>query len=202
MKDFVVAFVTLFVAVDALAILPLFVTLTEDLSPRERRRIIVQSLVTATVVAIVFVFFARTVFDVIGIHDYDFMVAGGALLFAIATLDMVSGRKFARQVETVGAVPIGIPLVVGPAVLTSSLILADVAGLAPTLAAIVLNIAIAGAVFLAADLFTRLLGQAGSRAVSKVASLILAAFAVMMIRRGIVAIILAGLAAAPPSPGG
>jgi len=200
-KDFVVAFVTLFVAVDAIGILPLFITLTEDVAPRERQRIIVQSLVTATVVAIVFVFFARTVFDVIGIHDYDFMVAGGALLFAIATLDMVSGRKFARQVETVGAVPIGIPLVVGPAVLTSSLILADVAGLAPTLAAIVLNIAIAGAVFLAADLFTRLLGQAGSRAVSKVASLILAAFAVMMIRRGIVAIILAGLAAAPPSAG-
>ena len=202
MKDFVVAFVTLFVAVDALAILPLFVTLTEDLSPRERRRIIVQSLVTATVVAIVFVFFARKVFDLIGIHVYDFMVAGGVLLFAIATLDLVSGRKFARQVETVGAVPLGIPLIVGPAVLTSSLILADVAGLAPTLTAIVLNIAIAGAVFLGADLFTRLLGQAGSRAVSKVASLIMAAFAVMMIRRGIDAIILAGLAAATSGSAG
>jgi len=200
-KDFVVAFVTLFVAVDALAIFPLFVTLTEDLSPRERRRIIVQSLVTATVVAIVFVFFARKVFDLIGIHDYDFMVAGGVLLFAIATLDLVSGRKFARQVETVGAVPIGVPLIVGPAVLTSSLILVAMAGVAPTLAAIILNIAIAGAVFLAADLFTRLLGQAGSRAVSKVASLIMAAFAVMMIRRGIIAI-LASLAAAPPGSGG
>jgi len=201
-KDFVVAFVTLFVAVDALAILPLFVTLTEDLAPRERRRIIIQSLVTATVVAIAFVFFARKVFDLIGIHVYDFMVAGGVLLFAIAMLDLVSGRKFARQVETVGAVPIGVPLIVGPAVLTSSLILADVAGMAPTLAAIVLNIAIAGAVFLAADLFTRLLGQAGSRAVSKVASLIMAAFGVMMIRKGIVAIILAGLAAATPGSAG
>jgi len=200
-KDFVVAFVTLFVAVDALAILPLFVTLTEDLSPRERRRIIVQSLVTATVVAIAFVFFARKVFDLIGIHVYDFMVAGGVLLFAIALLDLVSGRKFARQVETVGAVPLGIPLIVGPAVLTSSLILVDVAGIAPTLTAIVLNIAIAGAVFLAADVFTRLLGQAGSRAVSKVASLIMAAFAVMMIRRGIVAI-LAGLAAATSGSAG
>jgi len=194
-KDFVVAFVTLFVAVDAIGILPLFISLTEDLAPRERRRIIVQSLVTATVVAIVFVFFARKVFDLIGIHDYDFMVAGGVLLFAIATLNLVSGRKFARQVETVGAVPIGIPLIVGPAVLSSSLILVDVAGIAPTLTAIILNIAIAGAVFLAADLFTRLLGQAGSRAVSKVASLIMAAFGVMMIRQGIDAIILAGLAA-------
>ena len=201
MKDFVVAFVTLFVAVDAIGILPLFITLTEDVAPRERQRIIVQSLVTATVVAIVFVFFARKVFDLIGIHVYDFMVAGGVLLFAIALLDLVSGRKFARQVETVGAVPLGIPLIVGPAVLTSSLILVDVAGIAPTLTAIVLNIAIAGIVFLAADLFTRFLGQAGSRAVSKVASLIIAAFGVMMIRRGIVAI-LAGLAAATSGPAG
>jgi small neutral amino acid transporter SnatA (MarC family) len=56
-------------------------------------------------------------------------------------------------------------------------------------------------VFLAADLFTRLLGQAGSRAVSKVASLILAAFGVMMIRKGIVAI-LAGLAAASSGSAG
>jgi len=200
-KDFVVAFVTLFVAVDAIGILPLFITLTEDVAPRERQRIIVQSLVTATVVAIVFVFFARKVFDLIGIHVYDFMVAGGVLLFAIALLDLVSGRKFARQVETVGAVPLGIPLIVGPAVLTSSLILVDVAGIAPTLTAIVLNIAIAGIVFLAADLFTRFLGQAGSRAVSKVASLIIAAFGVMMIRRGIVAI-LAGLAAATSGPAG
>jgi len=200
-QNFVVAFVTLFVAVDAIGILPLFITLTEDVAPRERQRIIVQSLVTATVVAIVFVFFARKVFDLIGIHVYDFMVAGGVLLFAIALLDLVSGRKFARQVETVGAVPLGIPLIVGPAVLTSSLILVDVAGIAPTLTAIVLNIAIAGIVFLAADLFTRFLGQAGSRAVSKVASLIIAAFGVMMIRRGIVAI-LAGLAAATSGPAG
>ena len=200
MRNFAVAFVTLFVAVDALGVLPLFIGLTEDLAPRERRRIILQSLLTAVTAAILFVFFAKKVFDLIGIEVEDFMVAGGVLLFAIALLDLVSGRKFARQVETVGAVPLGIPLIVGPAVLTSSLILVDVTGAVPTLVAIVLNIAIAGAVFLGADLFTRLLGQAGSRAVSKVASLIMAAFAVMMIRRGVAGILAAlAAAAAPPT---
>ncbi len=199
MRNFAVAFVTLFVAVDALGVLPLFIGLTEDLAPRERRRIILQSLLTAVTAAVLFVFFAKKVFDLIGIEVEDFMVAGGVLLFAIALVDLVSGRKIARQVETVGAVPLGIPLIVGPAVLTSSLILVDVAGVVPTLVAIVVNIAIAGIVFLGADLFTRFLGQAGSRAVSKVAALIMAAFAVMMIRRG-VAGILAALAAAAASP--
>ena len=198
MRNFAIAFVTLFVAVDALGVFPLFISLTEGLAPRERRRIILQSLLTAVIAAVLFVFFAKKVFDLIGIKVEDFMVAGGVLLFAIALLELVSGRKFARQVETVGAVPLGIPLIVGPAVLTSSLILVDVAGAVPTLAAIVLNIAIAGAVFLGADLFTRLLGQAGSRAVSKVAALIMAAFAVMMIRRGVAGILAALAATATP----
>jgi multiple antibiotic resistance protein len=197
-RNFAIAFVTLFVAVDALGVFPLFISLTEGLAPRERRRIILQSLLTAVIAAVLFVFFAKKVFDLIGIKVEDFMVAGGVLLFAIALLELVSGRKFARQVETVGAVPLGIPLIVGPAVLTSSLILVDVAGAVPTLAAIVLNIAIAGAVFLGADLFTRLLGQAGSRAVSKVAALIMAAFAVMMIRRGVAGILAALAATATP----
>ena len=198
MRNFAIAFVTLFVAVDALGVFPLFISLTEGLAPRERRRIILQSLLTAVIAAVLFVFFAKKVFDLIGIKVEDFMVAGGVLLFAIALLELVSGRKFARQVETVGAVPLGIPLIVGPAVLTSSLILVDVAGAVPTLVAIVVNIALAGIVFLGADLFTRLLGQAGSRAVSKVAALIMAAFAVMMIRRGVAGILAALAATATP----
>ena len=200
-KDFVVAFVTLLVAVDAIGILPLFIGLTEDLDRRQRRRIIAQSLVTALAVGVAFVFLAKTVFDLIGIHVYDFTVAGGLLLLVIATLDLASGRKFARQIETVGAVPIGTPLIVGPAVMTSSLILVDVTGLVPMLVSLVLNVGLAGAVFLGADLITRLLGQAGSRAASKVASLILAAFAVMMIRKGLIGIIATLAVSAAQGPG-
>ena len=80
--------------------------------------------------------------------------------------------------------PIGTPLIIGPATLTMSLILVDVYGLVQTLLAIVANIVVAGAVFLSAEYLTRVLGQAGSRALSKVAALILAAIAVMMIRKG------------------
>jgi len=117
------------------------------------------------------------------------MVAGGVLLFIIATLDMTTGTKFARRVETLGAVPLGVPLIVGPAVLTTSLMLVDVHGLTATLAAVVLNLLLAVGILLSADFWNRILGQTGSQAISKVASLILAAIAVMMIRRGIFGII-------------
>jgi len=182
------AFVPIFFAVDAIGVLPLYVGLTEGIDPARRKRIVVQSLVTAVLVAVGFVLLGKSVFSLMGIRISDFEVAGGVLLFVIATLDLVSEEKPSRAgIDTIGAVPLGTPLIIGPATLTMALILVDIKdiGLEATLVAIAVNIAIAGAVLLAADLMTRLLGKAGSRAVSKVANLLLAAIAVMMIRRGL-----------------
>lgn len=189
--EFLLAFVPLFFAVDAIGILPLFVGLTEDMEARARRKVVWQSVLTALIVAVGFMFFGRSVFGLMGITVEDFMVAGGALLFLISTTDLISGQKFARRIGAeIGAVPIGTPLIVGPAVLTTALMLVDVYGWAATLVAVIVNIALAGVVLMSADLLTRLLGRAGSRVVSKVASLILAAIAVMMIRKGLTGILM------------
>jgi multiple antibiotic resistance protein len=183
---FVMAFVPIFFAVDALGVLPFFMSLTDGMDRRERHRVLRQSLVTALIVAIAFVFFGRAIFALMGITVADFEVAGGALLFVIAAMDLVSDGKASRYAaSSVGAVPLGTPLIIGPATLTMALILVDLYGLWETLASIVVNIAIAGIVFRGADVLMRLLGQAGSRAVAKVASLILAAIAVMMVRKGL-----------------
>ncbi|MCJ7543514.1 MAG: MarC family protein [Phycisphaerae bacterium] len=189
MRDFLLAFVPIFVAVDAIGVVPVFLNLTEGLDKLERRRIVLQSFVTALAVAVGFIFLGKAVFRVMGVTEYDFMVAGGVLLFVLATVDLVSGVKFARQMPTLGAFPIGTPLIVGPAVLTTSLMLVDVYGLWPTLAAVVVNVALGCVVLLSADILERALGRAGSRAVSKVAMLILAAIAVMMVRKGLTAIL-------------
>ena len=185
MWNFLLAFVPVFVAVDAIGVLPMFLNLTEGLSKLERRKIVLQSFLTALGVAVGFIFLGKAIFGLMGVRVEDFMVAGGVLLFAISTVDLVSGRQFARAIPTLGAVPIGTPLIVGPAVLTTSLILADVYGLWPTLLSVVVNIALACLIFLGADVLERALGRAGSRAVSKVAALLMAAIAVMMIRRGL-----------------
>jgi multiple antibiotic resistance protein len=184
--SFVMAFVPIFFAVDAPGVLPLYIGLTEDMDPAARRRVLKQSLVTAFAVAVGFVFFGKTIFTLMGITVEDFEVAGGLLLFVIAAMDLVTESKYTRRVpETVGAVPLGTPLIIGPATLTMALMLSGVYGLWETLAAVVTNILLAGLIFLSADGLTRLLGPAGSRALSKVASLILAAIAVMMVRKGL-----------------
>ena len=84
-----------------------------------------------------------------------------------------------------GAVPIGTPLVTGPAVLTTILILVDTYGVYLTVMSFLANLLIAWVVFTYAGGISRFLGKAGSKAVSKIAHLLLAAIAVMMMRVGI-----------------
>jgi multiple antibiotic resistance protein len=193
MKSFILSFIPLLVAVDAIGVLPMFISLTEGISDSlRRRRIVVQSVLTAAIVAVLFLMLGAALLRVLGITVEDFMIAGGLLLFVISLRDLITAEKVRPQIdpETVGYVPIGVPLITGPAVLTTLLLLQDQFGMAVVLPAVVLNILIAGAVFWFADPITRTLGSAGTKAVSKIASLLLASIGVMMVRKGIVATIL------------
>lgn len=191
METFLIAFVPLFVAVDAIGVLPLFVSLTEGYEKKRLPGLIAQSLLTALAVALVFVFFGRSILGFLGITVHDFMIAGGLLLLTISLGDLLTGEKTQRQVdpETVGAVPIGVPLIAGPAVLTTTILLVDQHGYLITCSAVVANILIAGGTFLFSRPLTALLGKNGTRTISKVASLLLTAFGVMLIRKGVMAFI-------------
>lgn len=197
-RAFWLCFVPLFVAVDAVGVLPMFMGLTEGCDGRDIRRLVRQSVVTAAAVAIAFVAGGPTLLRWLNITVADFMIAGGALLFAISLSDMLRGERPQRQVdaEGLGAVPLGVPLITGPAVLTTSALLSDQYGTVITAVAIVINILIAGLVFWFSNRLYRLLGRAGSKTVSKIASLLLAAIAVMIVRRGFFAMIAAAASGA------
>ena len=191
MKIFLLCFVPLFVAVDPPGVLPIFISLTDRLSQSQQRKVLVHSLITASAVALVFLVVGPTILSSLNITVSDFMVAGGLLLLVISLSDLVTGEKRQRLVdpETLGAVPLGVPIITGPAVLTTSVLLANVHGLTVTALALVTNIGIAGLVFWFAHPVTRFLGNAGTMILSKIASLFLATIAVMLIRRGVIEII-------------
>lgn len=186
MQNFLLAFIPIFVAVDAVGVLPIFISLTHGFTKQEKRQIIIQSIWTALILAVSFIFLGKLIFQFLGITVADFMIAGGSILFCIAVLDILKSEK-SRHIspKDVGAVPIGTPLIVGPAVLTTSLIIIDQYGVAATLASVLFNVLLAAAIFSASDRFIKVIGQSGSRALSKVMALFLAAIAVMMIRKGI-----------------
>jgi len=165
--------------------------LTEELDTRRRRIVLIQSLITASVVAIIFLALGPKGLRLVGITIPDFMIAGGIALLVIAFSDLVTGEKRQRQadLDTLGAVPIGVPLITVPAVLTTSILLVDAYGIIPTALAVLVNIGIAVVIFWFAGPISALLGDNGSRVLSKIASLFLAAIAVMLIRKGIFALI-------------
>jgi multiple antibiotic resistance protein len=186
LKDIFLSFIPIFVAVDAIGVLPIFVSLTEGIEPSRKTKIIIQSMLTALFLAVGFIFLGKAVFKLLGITIGDFMVAGGAILFCLAVTDIINPVKRRRMPDKeLGAVPLGTPLIVGPAVLTTSLVIVTHYGLFATLISIFINILLAGAIFSLSSALIKVLGDAGSKALSKIMSLLLAAIAVMMIRKAI-----------------
>ena len=190
MDIFWLVFIPIFFAMDPIGLLPIFAGMTDGFDPKQKKIIIGQSIVTASLVAIGFLVAGQAVFHLLGIGMGDFMIAGGAILFCLAMLELLAGTKPKLLSPTdIGAVPIGTPLVVGPAVLTMSLMLANQHGFFLTISAVLVNIFIVAIVFLLSDRLMALIGKNGARALSKVLALLLAAIGVMMIRRGIVTIL-------------
>ncbi|MCM8812358.1 MAG: MarC family protein [Candidatus Omnitrophica bacterium] len=187
-------FVPLFVAVDAIGVLPIYLNLTEGIQPLRQNSIVIQSVITALLVAVLFLLGGQKTLALLGITVADFMIAGGLVLLIIAVSDLLTGTKAQRKLDvaTIGAVPIGVPLITGPAVLTTCVLLMNHYGFMPTLIATVLNICIAGIIFWFSRPISRFLGSSGMRTLSKIASLLLTSIGVMMVRKGISAFIPAG----------
>ncbi|HEX2958159.1 MAG TPA: MarC family protein [Chitinispirillaceae bacterium] len=185
--SFWLCFVPLFVAVDAIGVLPLYLSLTDGASPAEKRKTIISSVLTASAVGLLFLFVGEAILRVMGITVADFMVAGGIILFLIAIGDLITVDKVLRKVnpEALGPVPIGVPLIVGPAVLTTIMLLVREYGFFITAVATISNILIAGVFFQLSEFIMKWIGKSGSKIISRVASLFLAAIAVMLVRKGL-----------------
>jgi multiple antibiotic resistance protein len=192
MNIYIMSFIPIFVAVNAISVLPIFVALTAELKPRQKHKVLLRSILTATAIAVAFIFVGKLVFNIIGVTVADFKIAGGILLFIMSISYILPGgmqRGRNLEKEDVGVFPLGTPLITGPAVLTACLVLVDEYGIVPTLISFMLNVLLAWVVFANAGRIVRILGKSGTRAFSKVGDILLAAFAVMMVRSGTLEII-------------
>ena len=186
LTNILMAFIPVFVAVDAIGTLPILMSLSQGLDRRQKHRIILQSMLTALCLAVGFILVGKLVFRALGILMGDFMIAGGAILFCLAIIDIVNPIKRRRMPDSdFGVVPLGTPLLAGPAVLTTSMLAVSEYGLLPTLISVVANILLAGLLFRFSLVLIKLLGESGAKAMSKVSNLLLAAIAVMLIRKGL-----------------
>jgi multiple antibiotic resistance protein len=203
MKDYIESFLPLFVAVNVLGILPMYLGLTETMTTAERRRLTLLAVATATIIAVLILVAGQLVFSLLGITVNDLRVGGGLILLVLSISNLIFGdyrrrdpRQGEEELETedvaeIGVVPLGIPLIMGPAAITSILVSREAYGYLPTTVSLVLNMFLVFLFLAFAPLIGRIMPSSVSRAVAKVASLFLAAISVALIRAGIVGMVAA-----------
>jgi len=183
---FVLTFLPLFIAIDALGNVPFIISLSEGMSSRERHKMINVATITAAIVGLAFLFFGQFILKVLNITPGSFAIAGGIVLLVLSIRYMTTGHFLEVIKEEMAAVvPIGTPLTVGPATITTLLLLLPIYPLYIILISFAVNIAINWVVFMLSGQIVSFMGQGGVKGISKVFSLLLAAIAVSMMIRGL-----------------
>ena len=181
------SFISLFFAIDAIGALPIVMGLSRSVMPGERRRLMVKASAAALAVGLIFLFGGKKIFEFLGILENDFRIAGGLLLilFSIRDLMVPASHQGVDKPVRVGIVPIAMPIMVGPAALATVLLSGEQYGYGITVLSFSLNVLFALVIFSKGDWILRRLGDDVSDAFAKIASLLLAAIGVMLMRSGI-----------------
>lgn len=196
----ITSFATLFVIIDPIGLLPIFIALTPGMSSAQRRSIALRACGVAFSILALFAFFGEAVLGFIGISMPAFRIAGGALLFLTA-LDMLFERRTKRREDQAheseeydpdsdpSVFPLAIPLIAGPGSIATVILLA---GQTPGLQGTVLVLGVALTVlisamllFLAGNLLERALGKVGITVVTRLLGMLLAALSIQFILDGL-----------------
>jgi multiple antibiotic resistance protein len=196
----VAALVTLLVVVDPVGLAPTFLAITDGMSAAERRRVAVRACLIAAAILMGAALAGDWLLRTLSISLPAFRIAGGLLLFSIAS-EMVFGVRIARatreaeeaaeeRVRNVAAFPLAIPLMAGPGAITATVLLAgrtdgNMLRLAALIGIIATVMVACLLVFLAASRIERLLGVTGNTVLSRLLGVLLAAMAVQFVVDGV-----------------
>ena len=184
-EHFLNSFLGMFVAMDIIGVLPLYLGMTQGLSAKPRRRLVDMSVLVAACVAVLFAVIGKGIFKFLGIAIYDFKVGGGIVLLVMAILDLIRRRGSEEHSASTGVVPLGVPLITGPGLLATVMLQVGIYGNLVVLLSMFANFVFAWAALRKSALITRVIGAEGTDIVSKIAALLMTAIAFAMIRTGI-----------------
>jgi len=187
--------VTLFVVVNPIGVVPLFLAVAGRESAAARRRIAAQAIIISAVILLVFIAIGQLVLEALGIDLASFRIAGGLVLLVIALRMVLAETETSSDTDAplrgnVAVFPLAMPFIAGPASIMAVVLLTDnnvytVWQQAETAALLLLVLAFTYACLVGAELVQRLLGQTGASVVSRIMGLILAALAVQSILTGL-----------------
>ncbi|HIP85016.1 MAG TPA: MarC family protein [Pyrodictium sp.] len=182
--------IVLLLVTDPIGNAPIFYSVTYNLPSQQRKRIIIRSVEVATLILLMFAFLGDTILSYFHITVDDFRIAGGLILLVYGVVGIMgyteAGALQPEEAETIAIVPLATPLLAGPAAIATVLYIRATYGIVEALVAITINAIAMLALLLQSEKLLRLLGRSGGVALSRIVSILLAAFAVSMIREGIV----------------
>jgi len=182
------AAIALFIIVDPFGNIPIFMGLTENVPESKRKKVYNTAVIVGTVLLLVFAFTGTEILNIFGLSIYSFEVAGGILLLIIAIRILIMGsmHENVESPESLGAVPIAIPLLVGPGAITTTIFSIQLDDTAiPAILAVVIVMAITWVILKYINGIYKLLGKTGSIIIARVMALLIAAIAVQYILTGI-----------------
>lgn len=194
--------ILLFVAVDPVALIPIFASLTQGLSKRDIKRVYIQATLVSFFVLSLFYFFGMAILDVMGISMSSFKIIGGLFLIAIAFQMVLEQRQSRRQntaevalddesIQSLAIFPLAIPLIAGPGAMTTALLIAETSSSTPVqilinfIPILIIIILVAFAMWLSATL-SKKVGPTIIIVVQKIFGILLGALAIEFVVAGII----------------
>ncbi len=172
---------------DPFASVPVFLMLTKKAAQNERLRAAVSACTVAGAAMVAFILIGPWLLQAMGITLDSFMIAGGLLLLITSVQYFLGIELGAGKGKDVGVevVLIGVPLLAGPGAMATSVILSSAYGMANTIAASVIAVAVCFMVLAASGVLQKIAGSRGLQVFSKIMAILLAAISVEFIRKGI-----------------
>ncbi|MDX2418485.1 MAG: YhgN family NAAT transporter [Xanthomonadales bacterium] len=189
--DIISAATLLFLVMDPLGNIPVFLSVLDKVAPERRTRVLVRELLLALVVLVAFLYAGEMVLGFLGLSEHSIRIAGGIILFLIALKMVFPVARSSRAVEELQGepllVPLAIPMVAGPSAMAVIMLLStnEPGKMTDWLLALLIAWSISSVILVSATGLKRFLGQRGLVAIERLMGMLLIALAVQMLLEGI-----------------
>ncbi len=184
------ATLTLFLVMDPLGNIPVFLSVLKPYTPIEQRKIILREMVIALIILLVFLFFGQYIMRGLGISEPALSMSGGLILFLIAINMIFPGFGHMNSSETISEpfiVPLAVPLTAGPSAIAVVMLFVSQANasIALCLSAVATAWLVFTLIMLAAPLFMKLFKERGLIAIERLMGMLLTVMSVQMFLQGL-----------------
>ncbi len=181
------AVIVLFIIVDPFGNIPIFIGLTQEMTTAQKRKVFNTACLVGFILLLVFAFTGLEIFNIFGVSIFSFEIAGGILLLIISIRILISGsnQKSPESPESLGAVPIAMPLLVGPGAITTTILNLQAYDVYVTAVSVLVVMAITWIMLRFMSGIHKVLGKTGSLVIARVMALLIAAIAVQYILFGV-----------------